>query len=120
MLVAIPLGIGVGLSVPTVAIVAMGFNFLPAASISLVFRHAERSSGFLRVLTRFRSDRAKRVPDRFGFLGVVAVTPWLGVYAVCVTLELLGMGRRRILVSILVSLFIYKVVLATGFSAVFD
>ena len=47
----------------------------------------------------------------------MVVTPWLGVYAVTVTLELLGMSRRRILGSISASLVAYAVLITAGSAA---
>ena len=115
--IAIPLGIALGLPTPAVAVTALAFNFLPALLIALVFRTAERGAGPLRWLTRLRSQRCARILDRFGMPGVMVVTPWLGVYAVTVTLELLGMSRRRILGSISASLVAYAVLITAGSAA---
>ena len=93
---AIPLGITLGLSTVPVVLTALAFNFLPALLISLVFHRAEHSTGPLKWLLRLRSQRVARVLDRAGMLGVIIATPWLGVYAVTVSLEMLGMRRRRL------------------------
>jgi hypothetical protein len=52
--------------------------------------------------------------DGAGIVGVVVVTPWLGVYAVAVTLKLLGMRRLRIQGAILLSLTVYAVIIAAA------
>lgn len=117
-LVTIPLGVGLGLPPAAVAITAIVFNFIPAVLISLLFHRSERSTGLHRWLTRLRRDSVRRVLDRFGIPGVVVVTPWVGVYGIIVPLEILGMSRRRILGSVLVSLVIYAPIFAVASDAV--
>jgi uncharacterized membrane protein len=111
-LVAIPMGIAFGLPLPAVIVTAIFFNVLPVFLIIIVFRKAEQSVGPIRWLVKLRNQKFSRILDRFGMPGVMVVTPWLGVYAATVTLEILGMSHSRIFISILASLVIYAVIIA--------
>lgn len=110
-LVAIPLGIALGLNASVVAVVVVAFNLLPVLVITYLFKKIESGTTVLHWLIRFRSARVRRLLDRFGLPVVVLATPWLGVYGVAVTLEMAGMSRRRIISSVLVSLVVYAVIL---------
>ena len=114
LLVSIPIGFSLKLSPPLVALIAVVFNFLPALAIALVFSRAERSRGPLRWLTHFRRERVARVVGRFGLPGVVIAIPWLGVWAVTVTLEAVG-----VLGTVLVSLLLHAALLLAGFELIF-
>ena len=126
-LVSIPLGIGLGLDAAPVALVSFGFNMLPALVISGLFHWAERGSRVVRRLLRLRpaplryaavwvlrrrSRLLTRWLDRWGVWGALAATPWAGVYATTLTLELMGMRRSRLLMAIAASLLLHAVVFA--------
>lgn len=113
-LVAIPVGIALGLPPLGVMLVALVANYLPAPLISLLFQRAERSTGPLRWLLRLRSQRVAAVLDRAGIVGIVVVTPWVGVYSVVVTMELLGMRRARIQGAVLSSLASYALIITVA------
>ena len=128
-LVSIPLGIGLGLDAAPVALVSFACNMLPALVISGLFRWAERGSGsrvvrrLLRLrpaplryavvwVLRRRSRLLTRWLDRWGVWGALAATPWAGVYATTLTLELMGMRRRRLLAAIAASLLLHAALFA--------
>lgn len=126
-LVSIPLGIAMGLDAVAVALVSFAFNMLPALVISALFRWAERGSRAVRMLLRLRpaplryaavwvlrrrSRLLTRWLDRWGVWGALAATPWAGVYATTLTLEVMGMRRSRLLAAIAASLLLHAVVFA--------
>ena len=126
-LVSIPLGIALGLDAAMVALVSFVFNMLPALVISALFRWAERGSLVVRILLRLRpaplryaalwilrrrSRLLNRWLDRWGVWGALAATPWAGVYATTLTLELMGMRRRRLLSAIAASLLLHAIIFA--------
>ena len=106
-LIAIPLGVALGIDAWRVALIALSFNYIPVAAISFLFLRLERSERLMRWVGKLRRDRVQRVLDRHGTLGVLLLTPWVGVYTTTVTLELLGMQRRRIHATIVCSLVLY-------------
>jgi len=113
-LVAIPLGIGLGLPPIWVVAVALPCNYIPALLISALFKIGERHPTLIRWLHKLRGERIKRLLNRWGLLGVVLIAPWAGVYATVATMEVLGMGRRRLHLAIIWSLVLYALVFATA------
>ena len=107
LLIAIPAGVGLGLSPLAVALVAVPANFLPALVLDLAYLAARRSSRVKPLLDWLARPSAQRFLDRYGLAGVVVGTPWLGVYGTVIALRLLGMARRRLLMGILASLLVY-------------
>ena len=108
-LIAIPLGVGLGLPALLVAALALPCNYIPALVISALFKAGERKPRVVRWLQRLRRERVRRILDRYGLIGVILVTPWVGVYATVTTLELLGMDRRRLHLTVLSSLVLYAI-----------
>ena len=126
-LVSIPLGIGLGLDAAGVALVSFVFNLLPALVISGLFHWAEQGSRVVRMLLRLRPAPLRyavvwvlrrrnrlltRWLDRWGVWGALAATPWAGVYATTLTLELMGMRRSRLLSAIAASLLLHAILFA--------
>ena len=133
-LVSIPVGVGLGLNVAMVAVVSFVFNLLPAVLISGLFWRAERGTRVVRMLLRLRplalravvlwilrrrSRRLGQALDRWGIWGVLAATPWAGVYATTLTLEALGMRRRRLLAAVAASLAIHAAAVALISAGIF-
>ena len=110
-LIAIPLGIGLGLSTPVVAVIALFSNYIPALIISILFKFGQNSPLLFRWLGKLRRERVKRILDRYGLIGVILVTPWLGVYATVTTLEILEMNRKRLQLAVITSLILYAVIM---------
>ena len=134
-LVSIPLGVGLGLNAMLVAVVAVIFNCLPALVISWLFWRAERGTRVVRIvlslrppvlrlaatwILRRRSGRLTTIVKRWGIWGVIIITPWAGVYATTVALETLGMPRRALLVSIVVSLALHGAIIAIASVGLFQ
>ena len=111
-LIAIPLGIGLGLPSAAAAAIAGFFNYLPALTISLLFKLGLTSPRLGAWLQRLRHRRIRRILDRYGLVGVILVAPWVGVYATVATLEIMGMNRVRLQLAIIVSLVLYAVIVA--------
>jgi uncharacterized membrane protein len=133
-LVAIPLGVGLGLNVVMVVLVSVVCNMAPALVISALFWRAERGTRVVRAMLglrpgilkagvvwvlRRRSRNLARALDRWGIWGVLLVTPWAGVYATTLTLETMGMRRARLLMSVAASLAVHGVALALISAGIF-
>ena len=133
-LVSIPVGVGLGLNVAIVAVVSFAFNLLPALAISGLFWRAERGTRVVRILLRLRplalravvlwilrrrSRRLGQALNRWGSWGVLVATPWAGVYATTLTLEAMGMRRRRLLASVAASLAMHAVAVALISAGIF-
>ncbi|MCX6000009.1 MAG: small multi-drug export protein [Chloroflexi bacterium] len=109
-LVAIPLGVGLGLPVLPTVILAFICNLIPVAAVSALVRVAQRNRRIAGWLQKLRRERIKRILGRCGAAGVILVTPWVGVYATVATLEVLGMPRRRLYPAVAGSLALYAIV----------
>ena len=63
-LIAIPLGVGLGLPALLVAALALPCNYIPALVISALFKAGERKPRVVRWLQRLRRERVRRILDR--------------------------------------------------------
>ncbi len=106
-LVAIPGGILLGLNPGAVLLLCVAANFLPVLVLIFLMKKAQEVPALQEWLLRKKSDRIKSFMDRHGVLGLVLLTPWVGVYAVTITCELLGMDRLRSLLAQGISLILY-------------
>lgn len=112
LLVAIPTGVALGLNPVVVLAMVLVANYLPAQAIDLAFSLAQRHPRLVQLLQKFARPGVTRLLNRYGLLGVLVATPWVGVYTMVVALRLLGMGRVRLLAGVGVSLLLYGVVVA--------
>ncbi len=111
-LIAIPVGVALGLPVFLAAGVAAAANFLPVPALFFIFSRGNRYPKLRDWLMRRRNERVQRWMDKYGIFGLFVLTPWTGVYAATVTCELLGMKRARISGAIAASLVFYAVITA--------
>ncbi len=111
-LIAIPVGVAMGLPVFLVAGVAAAANFLPVPALFFVFNRGNKYPKLREWLLRRRKERVQKWMDKYGILGLFILTPWIGVYAATVTCELLGMKRMRICGAIAASLVFYAGIVA--------
>lgn len=106
-LVAIPGGILLGLNPGGVLLLCVIANFLPILVLLFLMKKAQEVPALQEWLARKKSDSIKSFMDRYGVLGLVLLTPWVGVYAVTITCELLGMSRLRSILAQGISLILY-------------
>ena len=110
--VAVPAGIGMGLDFFSVIFWSVFGNYVPAVLIARSFDVIIRYPAADRLLRKFVSERAKTKIERHGVWATLLLTPWLGVWAMAVTVKMFGMKSGRFLWASFVSILIYAVVLA--------
>ncbi|OAB59663.1 hypothetical protein AY600_09870 [Phormidium willei BDU 130791] len=109
--VAVPLAMALGLdSLSSVLWPVLG-NFSPVLLIEFLYEQLLRSPRIRKGFKRLRSERVIRYLDRWGGGFVFIMTPWTGVWAMAITLKFLGMKRKTLLVTTLISILVYAVVL---------
>ncbi|MCZ7381136.1 MAG: small multi-drug export protein [Candidatus Methanoperedens sp.] len=111
-LIAIPAGVVMGLPVYIAAAVALVANFLPVPVIFFIFDQGNKYPKIQNWLRRRRNNNVKKWMEKYGVLGLLIFTPWMGVYATTITCELLGIQRSRVYAAIAASLAFYAVIAA--------
>ena len=108
LMVVIPMGAAMGLSVTPLTVVAFIGNALPVFAIIALFRWWERRRGPVR---RRWSARATRVWDRYGLPGLALLGPVLtGIHLAAVMARALGAWRRQTAQWMIASLAIWAVI----------
>ena len=111
-LIAIPVGVALGLPVILSAAIAAAANFLPVPALFFVFDRGNKYQKLRDWLLRRRNERVQKWMDKYGIFGLFVLAPLTGVYAATVTCELLGMRRERICCAIAASLVFYALIIA--------
>ncbi|MCZ7398445.1 MAG: small multi-drug export protein [Candidatus Methanoperedens sp.] len=111
-LIAIPAGVVMGLPVYIVTAVALAANFLPVPFIFFVFDQGNKYPKIQSWLRKRRNNNVKKWMEKYGVLGLLIFTPWMGVYATAITCELMGMQRFRVCAAVAASLTFYAVIAA--------
>ncbi len=108
IMLVIPVAIGLGLSPIPVTLISFIGNALPVFGIVALFRQWERHRGPVR---RNWSPRARRIWNRYGLPGIALAGPVItGVHLATVMALALEADRRRTVVWMSLSLFIWSVV----------
>jgi hypothetical protein len=110
--VAVPAGIGLGLDLYSVIFWSVFGNYLPAVLIAKSFDRIKLIPGIGTRLQRFASPRAKAQIEKNGTWATLVLTPWLGVWAMAVTVKMFGMKTGTFLWASFVSILLYAVALA--------
>lgn len=106
-LLAIPGGIILGLNPGAVLILCVVANFIPVPALLFLMKKAQEVPVLQEWILKKKSDRLKSLLDKHGVWGLILLTPWMGVYAVTITCEILGMDRFRSVFAQGISLVIY-------------
>ncbi len=110
--VAVPAGIGLGLDIYSVVLWSVFGNYIPAIIITRSFDRIARYPRAGRWLQKFSSPRAKARIEKNGVWATLIITPWLGVWAMAVTVKMYGMKSGPFLWASFVSILLYALVLA--------
>lgn len=114
--VAVPASMALGLDYTSAAFWAIVGNFCPVVLIVFGYERLMRIERVHDWMTRRRSERFEALVNRYGAWFILLITPWIGVWVVAATAQLLGMKRSTLLVYSFISIAVYGTVLALGIS----
>lgn len=97
-------GVAMGMRLPVAIGLSTAGQLGGVLAILKAVSKAEKHPGVSRHLSRVRTERVRFLLHKYGPLGVPIAVVVLGAYAVTAALATLGMGHRRILVSICLTL----------------
>jgi uncharacterized membrane protein len=109
--VAVPGAIAVGLDYVSAVIWPVLGNFTPVLLIAFFYDQLSRVEGVDRLLER-RSPKLERWINAYGPWFILLTTPWIGVWVVATTAQLLGIKRGPLLFYSFVSITVYAVAIA--------
>jgi uncharacterized membrane protein len=118
--VAVPAAFGLGLDPVSAVVWPVLGNVTPVFLIVFGYEHLMRIERVRRWLHGRRSPRFERWIDGYGAPFVLLVTPWIGVWAVAVTAQALGMRRAILMGFSIVSITVYAIGIAAGMAFGFD
>lgn len=110
--VAVPAGFALGLDIYSVIVWSVFGNYIPAILMVRLFDGLTRYPKVGHWLQKFSSPGAKAKIEKNGVWAVLIITPWLGVWAMAVTVKMFGMKSGPFLRASFVSILLYAVVLA--------
>jgi hypothetical protein len=109
-------GVALGLRLPIAIGLSTAGQFGGVVAILGAVSKAEKHPKVAHRLTKVRTDRVRYFLHRYGPLGVPIAVVVLGAYVVTAGMAALGMERRRIAVSVLLSLAVMAAVLYALFA----
>ena len=110
-------GLAMGLGLPVAIGLSTAGQFGGVLAILKAVSKAEKHPKVSHHLRRVRTERVRYFLHRYGPLGVPIAVIVLGAYAVTAAMATLGMGHRRILISVSLSLLLLAVGLYFLFAA---
>lgn len=111
---AVPASMAIGLDHFSAAFWSVFGNYCPVLLIVFGYERLMRIERVRNWLTKRSSERFQRLIDRYGSWFVLLVTPWIGVWVVAATAQLLGMRRSSLLLFSLISISVYGFAIAFG------
>ncbi len=107
-LVAIPAGILFGLNAGAVLMIAVIANIIPIVAIAYLHKLADDAHPTIKaILSKIKTDRGTEVLNKYGPIGLIAIAPWIGVYSATLITLMMGMDRRLVVLSQVISVIIY-------------
>ncbi|MCU0482566.1 MAG: small multi-drug export protein [Anaerolineae bacterium] len=110
---AVPASYALGLGVISSIIWAVFGNILPVFVIHYGYEYLSRYPRIGAWLERLASEKMKQRMNRYGTIGVLILTPWVGIWAMAITARALGMTVSRLFLFSGISVTAYAVVIAT-------
>lgn len=109
--VAVPAGMAMGLGILSTVVWSVFGNCAPIVFINVSYDQLIRIERIRRCFDWLVSERTERWINRYGGWFVLVITPWVGVWAMAVTMRALRMCSRSFLIYASLSILIYAVVL---------
>lgn len=97
-------GIALGLGLPTAIGLSTAGQFGGVFAILGAVSQAEKHPKVAKKLDQIRTERVRYFLNRYGVFGVPVAVVVLGAYAATAALSALGMERRRVVISVSLSL----------------
>jgi len=110
--VAVPASMAMGLGLGSTIFWSVTGNCAPIILINVGYDRLVRYPRIKHWFDWLVSERTERWVNRYGGWFVLIITPWVGVWAMAVTMRALRMCSRRFLVYASLSILIYAVILA--------
>jgi uncharacterized membrane protein len=110
--IAVSAGIAMGLDYYSTVVWSVTGNYTPILLIHYGYKWLTRIPQVKTWFKRLSSQRLKRWIDIYGIGFVLLVTPWIGVWAMAVTMKVLRMNSKRFLIYSFTSVVAYAVMTA--------
>ncbi len=110
---AVPAGIALGLDYCSTVVWSVIGNYMPILLIHYCYKSLNRIQRVENWLKRLESKRLKHWIDIYGIGFVLLITPWIGTWAMAVTMKLLRMNSRLFMIYSFISVVLYAIALAT-------
>jgi uncharacterized membrane protein len=110
--VAVPASMAMGLGVISTIVWSVTGNCAPIILVNFGYDRLNRIERIRRWFDWLVSERTERWVNRYGNWFVLIITPWVGVWAMAVTMRALRMCSRSFLIYASLSILIYAIILA--------
>ena len=114
---AIAAGFAMKLDPVSIVVWSVTGNYVPAVGLAVGYDRLKHNPRVNRWIQKLVSEKAKRRMERYGVWGTLLLTPWIGVWAVAVTVKFFGMDTRQFLVTSFISILVYAMVITFGVHA---
>lgn len=109
IIIAVPASMATGLDDASVLFWTVLGNFTPVVLIVFFYDMLVRNERIAAWFDRLLSEKARVRVNQYGIWFVLVATPWIGVWAMSVTVKCLGMNSRRFMIAAFVSILVYAV-----------
>ena len=109
---AVPVGIAMGLDYSSTILWSVTGNYTPILLIHHGYKWLSQLKQFKTRLKRLPSKHLKSWINTYGIGFVVLITPWIGAWAMAVTMKSLRMNSRLFLIYSFISVVVYAVAIA--------
>jgi len=110
---AVPASYALGLGVISSIIWAVFGNLVPVWVIHYGYEYLSDYPRINAWLEKLASEKTKQRMNRYGTIGVLILTPWVGIWAMAITARALGMTVGRLFLFASISVTAYAVIIAT-------
>lgn len=109
IIIAVPASMATGLDSVSVLVWTVLGNFTPVVLIVFFYDMLVRNERIAAWFDRLLSEKARGRINQYGIWFVLVATPWVGVWAMSVTVKCLGMDSKRYMIAVFVSIVVYAV-----------
>ncbi|MDX2076450.1 MAG: small multi-drug export protein [bacterium] len=109
---AVPASYALGLGVISSVVWAVFGNLLPVWVIHYGYEYLQNYPRIDAWLDRLASEKVQQRMNRYGIIGVLILTPWVGIWAMALTARALGMKVGRLFLFASISVIGYAIIIA--------